>query len=67
VTVSNVYKFFGVDDVTSTAAQTMFGTTVVNGVTKQNPLVNETYIIKSIIVLRPLKQRLLQPIQPQNY
>lgn len=50
MTVSNVYKFFGVDDVTSTAAQNMFGTTVVNGVTKQNPLINETYIIKSILV-----------------
>ena len=36
MTVSNIYKFYGVDDITSTAAQTMFGTTVVEGVTKQN-------------------------------
>jgi|TARA_A100000172_G_scaffold72115_2_gene53104 hypothetical protein len=50
MTVSNVYKFYGVDDITSTAAQTMFGTSVVEGVTKQNPLVNETYIIKSLLV-----------------
>jgi hypothetical protein len=50
MTVSNIYKFYGVDDITSTAAQTMFGTTVVEGVTKQNPLINETYIIKSILV-----------------
>ena len=42
----NLFKFFGVDNVTSTAAQTMFGTT--NGV--QNPLVNEVYIIKSLKV-----------------
>ncbi len=42
----NLFKFFGVDNVTSTDAQTMFGTT--NGI--QNPLVNETYIIKSLKV-----------------
>ena len=50
MTVSNVYKFFGVDNVTSTAAQTMFGTTTVAGVATQNPLISETYIIKSIKV-----------------
>jgi len=42
----NLFKFFGVDNVTSTDPQTMFGTT--NGV--QNPLVNEVYIIKSLKV-----------------
>ena len=46
----NVFKFFGVDNVTSTDAQTMFGTTTINGVATQNPLVNETYIVKSIKV-----------------
>jgi len=50
MTVSNIYKFFGVDNVTSTDAQTMFGTTLVAGVATQNPLINETYIIKSIKV-----------------
>ena len=50
MTVSNIYKFYGVDDVTSTAAQIAFGTSVVEGVTKQNPLINETYIVKSISV-----------------
>ena len=42
----NLFKFFGVDNVTSTDPQIMFGTT--NGV--QNPLVNEVYIIKSLKV-----------------
>ena len=46
----NVFKFFGVDNVTSTDAQTMFGTTTINGVATQNPLVNETYIVKSLRV-----------------
>ena len=38
----NLFKFFGVDNVTSTDPQTMFGTTD----SVQNPLVNEVYIIK---------------------
>ena len=50
MTVVNVYKFYGVDNITSTAAQTMFGTTTVAGVATQNPLINETYIIKSLKV-----------------
>ena len=50
MTVSNVYKFYGVDNITSSAAQTMFGTTTVAGVATQNPLINETYIIKSLKV-----------------
>ena len=40
--VVNIYKFYGVDNVASTAAQTMFGSGL--------PLVNETYLIKSIKV-----------------
>ena len=50
MTVSNLYKFYGVDNDTTGAAITMFGTTTVEGVVKQNPLINETYIIKSIKV-----------------
>ena len=50
MTVTNVYKFYGVDNITSTASQTMFGTTTVAGVATQNPLINETYIIKSLKV-----------------
>ena len=38
--VVNIYKFYGVDGITSTDAQTMFGSGL--------PLVNETYLIKSI-------------------
>ena len=44
--VVNQYKFYGVDNDTSGAALTMFGTTG----SVQNPLVTETYIIKSIKV-----------------
>jgi len=44
--VVNQYKFYGVDNDTGGAALTMFGTTG----TDQNPLVTETYIIKSIKV-----------------
>ena len=48
--VVNIYKMYGV---TSTAAEgpiKFFGTTLVNGVATQNPLVNQTYIIKSLHV-----------------
>ena len=44
--VVNLYKFYGVDNDTSGAALTMFGTTG----SDQNPLVTETYIVKSIKV-----------------
>jgi hypothetical protein len=44
--VVNQYKFYGVDNDTGGAALTMFGTTD----SVQNPLVTETYIIKSIKV-----------------
>tara|TARA_B100000427_G_C15300209_1_gene503698 strand:- start:388 stop:723 length:336 start_codon:yes stop_codon:yes gene_type:complete len=40
--VVNIYKFYGVDGITSTDAQTMFGSGL--------PLVNETYLVKSIKV-----------------
>ena len=44
--VVNQYKFYGVDNDTTSNALTMFGTTG----SDQNPLVTETYIIKSIKV-----------------
>jgi hypothetical protein len=40
--VVNIYKFYGVDNVASTDAQTMFGSGL--------PAANETYLIKSIKV-----------------
>ena len=46
--VINQYKMYGV---TSTAAEgpiKFFGTTLISGVATQNPLINETYIIKSL-------------------
>ena len=48
--VVNEYKMYGV---TSTAAEgpiKFFGTSLVNGVATQNPLVNETIIVKSLHV-----------------
>ena len=48
--VINEYKMYGV---TSTAAEgpiNLFGTTLVGGVATQNPLTNETYIVKSLHV-----------------
>ena len=48
--VTNQYKMYGV---TSTAAEgpiNFFGTTLVNGVATQNPLINQTYIVKSLHV-----------------
>ena len=40
--VVNIYKFYGVDNVASTDAQTMFGSVL--------PAANETYLVKSIKV-----------------
>jgi len=51
--IVNQYKFYGVDNSGTVSPLTMFGTTLVppvTGVATQNPLVNETYIIKSIKV-----------------
>ena len=48
--VVNVYKMYGV---TSTAAEgpiKFFGTTTINGVVTQNPLISQTYIVKSLHV-----------------
>ena len=52
--VVNQYKFFGLTaQDASSAGKKMFGTTIVppvTGDTKQNPLINETYIVKSILI-----------------
>ena len=48
--VINIYKMYGV---TSTAAEgpiKFFGTTLISGVATQNPLVNQTIIVKSLHV-----------------
>ena len=48
--IVNEYKMYGV---TSTAAEgpiKFFGTTLVSGVATQNPLINQTYIVKSLHV-----------------
>ena len=48
--VTNIYKMYGV---TSTAAEgpiKFFGTTLVKGIATQNPLINQTYIVKSLHV-----------------
>tara|TARA_R100001369_G_scaffold17615_5_gene33008 strand:+ start:2020 stop:2382 length:363 start_codon:yes stop_codon:yes gene_type:complete len=50
--VVNQYEFFGVTakDL-SGAGLNMFGTVIVNGAAVQNPVISETYIIKSLRVL----------------
>ena len=48
--VVNQYKFYGVTSTSAEGPIKFFGTTVVSGVTTQNPLVNQTYIIKSLHV-----------------
>ena len=46
--VVNQYKMYGVTSTSAEGPIKFFGTTVVSGVTTQNPLVNQTYIIKSL-------------------
>ena len=48
--VVNEYKMYGVTSTTAEGPIKFFGTTLVSGVATQNPLVNETYIIKSLHV-----------------
>ena len=48
--VVNQYKMYGVTSTSAEGPISMFGTTLVNGVATQNPLINETYIIKSLHV-----------------
>ena len=48
--VINEYKMYGVTSTTAEGPINLFGTTLVNGVATQNPLINETYIVKSLHV-----------------
>ena len=48
--VVNQYKMYGVTSTSAEGPIKFFGTTVVSGVTTQNPLINQTYIIKSLHV-----------------
>ena len=49
--VVNQYKMYGVTSTSAEGPISMFGTTLVNGVATQNPLINETYIIKSLSLI----------------
>ena len=48
--VVNQYKMYGVTSTSAEGPIKFFGTTLVNGVATQNPLINQTYIIKSLHV-----------------
>ena len=48
--VVNQYKMYGVTSTSAEGPIKFFGTTTISGVATQNPLVSETYIIKSLHV-----------------
>ena len=48
--VINLYKMYGVTSTSAEGPIKFFGTTMINGVVTQNPLINETYIVKSLHV-----------------
>ena len=48
--VINEYKMYGVTSAAAEGPIKFFGTTTINGVVTQNPLVSETYIVKSLHV-----------------
>jgi len=48
--VVNEYKMYGVTSTSAEGPIKFFGTTLISGVATQNPLINETYIIKSLHV-----------------
>ena len=48
--VTNQYKMYGVTSTLAEGPINFFGTTLVNGVATQNPLINQTYIVKSLHV-----------------
>ena len=48
--VINEYKMYGVTSTTAEGPIKFFGTTTINGVVTQNPLISETYIVKSLHV-----------------
>ena len=48
--VINQYKMYGVTSTSAEGPIKFFGTTTISGVATQNPLISETYIIKSLHV-----------------
>ena len=48
--IVNQYKMYGVTSTSAEGPIKFFGTTLVSGVATQNPLINQTYIIKSLHV-----------------
>ena len=48
--VVNQYKMYGVTSTSAEGPIAFFGTTLVEGIATQNPLINDTYIIKSLHV-----------------
>ena len=48
--VVNQYRMYGVTSTTAEGPIKFFGTTLISGVATQNPLINETFIIKSLHV-----------------
>jgi|TARA_R110000851_G_scaffold164936_1_gene309363 hypothetical protein len=48
--IVNQYKMYGVTSTSAEGPIKFFGTTAVSGVATQNPLINQTYIIKSLHV-----------------
>ena len=48
--VINEYKMYGVTSSTAEGPIKFFGTTTINGVVTQNPLISETYLVKSLHV-----------------
>ena len=48
--VTNIYKMYGVTSASAEGPIKFFGTTLVSGVATQNPLINQTYIVKSLHV-----------------
>ena len=48
--VINQYKMYGVTSTSAEGPIKFFGTTLISGVATQNPLISETYIVKSLHV-----------------
>ena len=48
--VINLYKMYGVTSTSAEGPIKFFGTTTISGLATQNPLLSETYIIKSLHV-----------------
>jgi hypothetical protein len=48
--VVNQYKMYGVTSAAAEGPIKFFGTTLISGVATQNPLISETYVVKSLHV-----------------